>query len=180
MNALDAKTLRKFLKLAGDRLQGKWVIIGGTVLPLLGVEHRSTVDIDLAGPPKATQKDTLALMEIAQELGLPVESLNQAGAFFLFKIKDWEKKTIELYRGKTAIFLRPNVELFLQLKIGRLNESDLSDCLAFLSYASKKNEPYNTDYLIKILELAIEKAQDGQSENRMARLETLLGALKKR
>ena len=53
--------LRRFLDLAGERLRGNWVVIGGCVLPLRGVEHRTTLDIDIAGPDSAGMKDTLVL-----------------------------------------------------------------------------------------------------------------------
>jgi len=43
-----------------------WVILGGAVLPLLGADHRRTVDIDVAGPEEATNEDTIALMERAR------------------------------------------------------------------------------------------------------------------
>ncbi len=172
---LSIKTLRKFLEIAANRLEGNWVVIGGTVLPLLGSNHRGTVDIDLAGPRKASQKDTLALMEIAQELGLPVETINQAGAFFLFKIQDWEKKIIELHKGKKATFFRPNLELFLELKMGRLNESDLSDCLEFISYTHEKKESLNAELLIKKVRKEIKNSKENPAKE--ARLQQIIAAL---
>ena len=178
MKGLDVQTLQKFLKIAGDRLHGNWVVMGGTVLPLLGNPIRSTVDIDLAGPSQASQKDTLILMEIAEELGLPVETINQAGAFFLFQIKGWENKVVELHKGKTAVFFRPNVDLFLELKIHRLNESDLSDCLAFLSFASKKGEKANRNHLMKLIKGEMKNLGKSEgSEPKKKRLDTLLSAV---
>ena len=47
MKALDRKLLQRFLNLAVERLQGEWLLIGGTVLPLLGVDLRTTTDIEL-------------------------------------------------------------------------------------------------------------------------------------
>ena len=46
MKPIDVKILKKFLKIAGIELSGEWVLMGGTVLPLLGVDYRTTVDID--------------------------------------------------------------------------------------------------------------------------------------
>jgi hypothetical protein len=138
IGTLDRKVLKKFLKLAGDRLQGDWVLIGGTVLIALEAEHRSTVDIDIVGLGNPTQEDTLRLMEIAEELRLPVESINQAGAFFLKKIDGFKKHLVPLHEGKTASIHRPDAVLYFRLKLARLTESDLADCIAFLRFASRE------------------------------------------
>jgi hypothetical protein len=49
MKSLDQKALKKFISLAGDRLKGEWVLIGGTLLHALEEDYRSTTDIDLVG-----------------------------------------------------------------------------------------------------------------------------------
>lgn len=140
MIPLDTRALHAFLKLAGDKLTGDWVIVGGSVLPMLGVDHRSTVDIDIAGPDDADMAQTLALMEIADSLGLPVEAINQAASYFLRRIDGWEQHLVPLHRGSSARLFRPDPTLFLLLKIPRLSESDLADCLAFLDYAAQHGE----------------------------------------
>ncbi len=143
MSGLDGTRLRRFLKLAGERLRGDWVVIGGCVLPLLGVEHRVTVDIEIAGPDDSGMKDTLILFGIAEELGLPVETINQAGALFLRRIPFWESNLIEIHRGSGATLHVPDATLFLLLKIRRLTESDLGDCLAMLDLARGQGDPPN-------------------------------------
>ena len=65
MNVVDGSLLQRFLSLAGERLRGDWVVIGGCVLPLRGVEQRTTLDIDIAGPDTAGMSDTLLLFGIA-------------------------------------------------------------------------------------------------------------------
>ncbi len=132
MMAIDLKTGKKFLELASKELKGKWVVLGGTVMVLLGVKERFTVDIDLAGPETATQADTLKLMAIAEKIGLPPEAINQAGAFFLYRIPKWQENLMPIIETKQFSLYRPNSFLFLQLKISRLSESDLSDCLNML------------------------------------------------
>jgi hypothetical protein len=140
VSAVDQKLLRRFLKSAGDRLRGDWVLMGGAVLPLLGIEHRVTWDIDVAGPHDAAADQLLVLMEIAEQLGLPVEAINQAGAYFLQRIDGWEEHLVAVHEGKRARMFRPDVTLFLLLKISRLSESDLADCLAMLQYARASDE----------------------------------------
>ena len=130
MTAFDRRLLTRFVRLAGDRLTGDWVVMGGIVLPLLGVEHRVTVDIDLAGPADATNAETFALMEIAERLGLAPESINQAGAHFLHRVRGWQDDLVLLHQGRRARLHRPGVTLFVLLKLSRLSESDLADCRA--------------------------------------------------
>ena len=86
MTVINTKISKKFLELAAKELKGDWVVMGGTVMVLMGVNERFTVDIDLAGPKTATQADTLKLMTIAEKIGLAPEAINQAGAFFLNRI----------------------------------------------------------------------------------------------
>ena len=119
MKPIDRKLLEKLIRLAGTRLRGDWILIGGTVLPLLGIGYRVTTDIDLICVGKSDQTDTLQLMKLAESLGLSVESINQAGAFFLNKIPDFRSQMILLHSGPSAQIFRPNATLFLRLKIAR-------------------------------------------------------------
>ncbi len=174
MKAIEGKTLTRFLEIAGTKLSGDWVILGGSVLPLLGVFHRVTLDIDVAGPKKSSQDDILILMEIAQELGLPVEAINQAAGYFLFKVPNWDKQLVLLHKGEKAAFFRPNVNLFLELKIGRMDQSDLEDCIHFLEFAKQTNEAVDS----KRISILIRKRLSGNNDKeRKARLKRLLGLI---
>ncbi len=140
MRSLDTELLQRFVDLAAERLRGDWVVIGGCVLPLLGIDHRVTLDIDVAGPKDADTEQVMILMEIAEELGLPVEAINQAGAFFLRRIEDWPEHIVEVRRGEHAALFVPDATLFLLLKIRRLTASDLSDCLEMIKLARARGE----------------------------------------
>jgi hypothetical protein len=148
--SVTPEIMSKFVKSAASRLSGSWVIIGGSVLHLLNISARTTEDIDVAGPQTATQAEILSLMEISQSLGLPVEAINQAGAFFLHKIHDWENKLILVHKEKKASIYRPNLELYWRLKIARLSESDLEDCLRYLDYTVLHGEPFDPQSLMRI------------------------------
>jgi len=152
MKAINSKISKKFLDLASQELQGDWVIMGGAVMVLLGVSERFTVDIDLAGPETATQADTLKLMTIAEKIGLAPEAINQAGAFFLNRIPHWKENLVTILRNEKFTLSRPNSFLFLQLKMARLSESDLSDCINML-----KIEPI-TAKQVKVLKTEITRA----------------------
>ena len=118
MRAITRSTLAKFVKLAGDRLTGDWVIIGGVVLPILGIDIRSTTDIDVAGPPDASQAQMLTLMDIVATLGLPVESINQAGAYFLYKIKNWQNMILLIHRRENSQAVSSRRQSVPSLEIG--------------------------------------------------------------
>jgi len=174
MKPLDAKRLARFIRLSGDRLKGDWVVIGGSVLPLLGVAHRVTVDIDLVGPEGATAAETLKLLELAESMGLPPEAINQAGALFLRRIKGWEQRLVLLHQGRTARLYRPDATLFIRLKLGRLSEADLTDCLVMLDHARRNKEPVDAPHLRRTIRHAL---RNSPSQGRDSRLESLLSAL---
>jgi hypothetical protein len=86
---IDTQVMKQFLALANSRLTGDGVIIGGTLLPLLGINHRVTVDIDIINLDfKNSVDQTIELMDIAQALNLPVETINQAGSYYFSKMTD--------------------------------------------------------------------------------------------
>jgi len=172
MKAITKNILRDFLKIAGDRLGGDWVILGGSVLPLVDLEIRVTTDIDIAGPDSTNQTDLLMLMEIADELGLGPEAINQAGAYFLRKIRYWEKSLVLIHKGKKSSFSRPNINLFVSLKIQRFSEADFDDCKAMIEYAKKIGEKIETKKLKSLVEDAIKNEETNQ--NRIKRLRLFL------
>lgn len=125
--------MKKFLTEALKSLNGEWIIIGGTVLPLMGIDHRVTMDIDLVNLNfNNSNQQTIQLMEIAESIGLPVESINQAGTYFLSKIEDVQDHMVLLRKSKNCTIYRPDVYLFLKLKIARLSETDCEDCMTFI------------------------------------------------
>ena len=105
--------------------------------------------------------------KFAEELGLTVETLNPAGLYFLEKITDYRDCLVVLKRGKQATVYRPNVSLYLRLKLKRFSESDCSDCLAFLRYAKKAGEEIDARLLIReiqkeLKQAGIQEARDGK------------------
>ena len=175
MKALNQALLKKFLTLAGERLTGKWVLVGGTVLPALGAEYRSTVDIDFVGLPLDSPRETLALMQIAEDLGLPIESVNQAAAYFVSKIPDFDASLVLLHKGKNAVIYRPSLELFIRLKLARLSETDLTDCLEFLRLADSLGETLDRKALAQVVRTELKKSKVTE---RTGRIQQLLKALK--
>ena len=174
MSVLDGPLLERFLELAGDRLRGDWVVIGGCVLPLRGIELRTTADIDVAGPDTAGTRDTLLLLEIAEDLGLPVEAINQAGALFLKRIPDWESNLIEVHRGTGAVIHVPDATLFLLLKLRRLTEADLGDCIAMLGLARDRREAFDAERVSQAIQAALASGVPPERARRLRSLEAVV------
>lgn len=172
MKAIDAALLERFLRLAGDRLRGRWVLLGGTLLPALGIEYRVTSDIDLVGIDLPDQSQTLELMKIAEELGLPIEAINQAAAFFLEKHQPYDSHLRLLRKGSSAEIYRPDPYLFVSLKAGRLTETDLEDCLALLA---QEGAPRGRE--LATLTRRLEAEEKLATTERRSRLKRLVAAL---
>jgi hypothetical protein len=175
MQKISKPLINKFLKKAGDKLKGEWILLGGSLIPVLGKSLRITHDIDLAGFSSKEQTQTLELLEVAEDLGIAIEAINQASVFFLHKIPNWRKDLIILHRGKRSTFYRPNATLYLTLKINRFSESDLEDCLAMLKIASELKEPIDLIRLNK----SIQSKRSGGNQHVLERLNKLKNALNK-
>jgi predicted nucleotidyltransferase len=167
---INAKLMEKFLEKASQKLTGEWVIIGGTVLPLTGIEHRITVDIDIVNLNfNSSNQDSIQLMEIADELKLPVESINQAGAYYLSKMGDINEHLILLIKTKSCKIYRPDVFLFLKLKLERLSSTDLEDCIHFINKHAEEYKKYQK----QISKLIMQKSKTATTEQKQ-RLDELL------
>ena len=98
--------------------------------------ERATEDIDLIsvvqGPDRRYQ-----LMDFALAHGVPLEAVNSAADFFLRRFPDWRDQLEVLHAGAHARIFRPTPTLFLLLKVGRMSEADLGDCLALLNLATR-------------------------------------------
>lgn len=175
---IDQRTLQKFVKKVGERLSGKWIIMGGSLLSLMQISERYTEDIDIVGPLQSSQKEMLVLMEIAQELRLPIEAINQAAGFFLYRIQYWNKELVLLHRGPKGEVYRPTVTLFLLLKIQRLSETDLEDCLAMITFAEKQKEAIHHKRIIKTLSEKLKKTTDPFKIGRIQKLKKCLSKSK--
>ena len=172
MKPLSSKLMKKFLTVAGEQLKGEWLLIGGTVLPILGIDLRVTTDIDLIPlNSKFSNSSVLELMKLAEKLDLPIEAINHAGLYFLEKISDYRDCLVILHKGNSATIYRPDVNLFLRLKMARLTESDLQDCLEFLKYAQRVGEKLNLESFHR--EYKKEFARSKVDKEKRARLEKL-------
>ena len=178
MKKFDGRLLVRFVEMAKNSLKGDWLVFGGTVLPLLGEDVRPTLDIDVAAlgwdPP---QSEALKLMEIAETLGLPPEAINQAGAYFVRKAALTPDDCVVVAEGKGCRVFRPGGTAYLLLKIPRLSESDLADCLAWVERCRNVNERIDRGAVESALKAAWKIAQDEGNGDKLKRLAALKDAL---
>ncbi len=131
---LDRERIAAVVAAVADRLPGEWLLVGGALVALWIEPRRTTEDVDLVGLA-GSAAERLALLELAADLGLPVEALNSAADFFVHRIAGWREETELFHAGACSKILRPTPTLFVLLKVSRLSERDLADCLGAVAKA---------------------------------------------
>jgi hypothetical protein len=131
-SVLSRAEIERIVGAIADGLDGDWVLVGGALAALTIDGRRTTEDVDVFGL-QGVAEERYALMELAGSLGLPVEAVNSAADFFVRRIPDWKSELRVLRKGARATVHRPSATLFLLLKIARLSERDLYDCLGVLA-----------------------------------------------
>jgi hypothetical protein len=102
----DHVRIAAFLDLAGARLTGDWLLIGGAAAAAWFALERTTEDLALIGVA-GTAAERLALMELAAEAGLPIEAVNSAADFFVRRIAGWRDELVPLVRGGARRSIAP-------------------------------------------------------------------------
>jgi hypothetical protein len=128
----DRSRIQALLALAGDRLDGDWLLVGGGAAAAWFSPARTTEDLDLVGLA-GTQAERFALMNLAVEAAIPIEAVNSAADFFVRRIAGWRDELVVLVRGARATIYRPSATLFVLLKLARLTAVDLDDCLGAIA-----------------------------------------------
>ncbi len=164
LQRFDRARIQALLELAGERLVGDWLLIGGGAAAAWFAPSRTTEDVDLIGLA-GTQDERFALMQLAVEASIPVEAVNSAADFFVRKIVGWRDELVLLHRGPAATIHRPSATLFLLLKINRLSEIDLDDCLALDAHCRDRAEPVDRDRVLGALG-ALPASEDAELSNR--------------
>lgn len=135
---MDRQRIDAVVQAVADRLDGEWLLVGGSLVALWIEPRRTTEDVDLV-PVRGSKDARMALLGLAADLGLPVEALNSAADFFVERIPGWTDEIEVLRKGRRGTIYRPSPTLFLLLKIRRLSEEDLRDCLALLKKAARES-----------------------------------------
>ena len=133
---LDRERIERLLLAATAQLEGDWLLVGGALVSIWLEPRRVTEDVDLIGLA-GTAQERMALMQLAESQGLPIEAVNSAADFFVHRIPGWRDEIRLLRSGANARIHRPTPTLFLLLKIGRLSEQDLGDCMLLRKYEAR-------------------------------------------
>tara|TARA_B100001248_G_C27399434_1_gene468761 strand:+ start:2840 stop:3373 length:534 start_codon:yes stop_codon:yes gene_type:complete len=174
MKKLNRPLLQRLIKLASEKLTGEWVLLGGTLLPYLGIEHRVTVDVDLVGLGKKERDQQLELFQIAESLDLPIEIINPAASFFLQSELKNKASLVLLRKTANCKIYRPDGTLYLLLKLRRFTESDFSDCAEMLRYCRSIHEKVD----VKLIKSRIRKIiKEESNSNKINRLKNFLSEL---
>ena len=147
---IQADSYQKFLNSVADEISGDWLVIGGSLLAILGAHQRVTADIDICPIENMNNDLQLELMNLAVKCGLSIEAINPAADFFVKQIPNWKSSIVLLKKGHTGAIYRPSLELYFKLKLARCSESDVADCSSFLEWY-KKNSLSFDNLLIKKL-----------------------------
>lgn len=148
---LDYSRLEELVQTIADRLEGDWLLIGGGLVSLWLDSRRMTQDLDVVSL-EGTMERRYALMGLAQDLGLSIETINSAADFFVRQIPGWQDEIEAFYRGKKSTIYRPSPTLFFLLKAGRLSEQDLEDCAAMTRVASRGQLLVNVEAVVQFIE----------------------------
>ncbi len=167
---IQAENYQKFINLVADEISGDWLVIGGSLLAVLGENQRVTADIDICPIENMTNSSQLELMNLALKCDLSIEAINPAADFFVKQIPNWKNSIILLKKGLKGSIYRPSLELYFKLKLARCTESDIEDCLSFLTWYKKNNLDYDKPVIKKL-------AADKYSEKPSAKLLTIINGL---
>lgn len=169
---MDGERIRAIVHEIGERLEGDWLLVGGGLVALWIEPGRMTEDLDIVGIAGCADP-RLALLQFADDLGLPIETLNSAADFFVQRIDGWEREVELLHRGSVGRIFRPSATLFLLLKVGRLSAQDLSDCEALLQKVESEGLALDRARLLAALD-GLAATDDADLSDRRARLRARL------
>lgn len=161
---LDRRRVSEILDKLCAEGRGEFLLIGGALVALWLEPRRTTEDIDLVGM-SGTSDERYALMDLAVDVGLPVEAINSAADYFVRRIPGWRSELSVLQTGPQARVYRPTPTLFLLLKVARLSEQDLEDCFSLIEVAEADGWEIDIERVCGALERC-----DGPGHERRKRL----------
>jgi hypothetical protein len=127
---IESKTLQEVLTYLKDELGGDWLLTGGSLVRLGFDSSRGTEDIDLVRirhPEFSDEKSRNELFQWLLKRGLGPEWVNTAVEPFVREVPSWERELVRLQSGTRGQIFRPNLTLFVYLKLRRGSEIDLGD-----------------------------------------------------
>jgi hypothetical protein len=172
LSFVDRQRIDAIVQAVADRLDGEWLLVGGSLVALWIEPRRTTEDVDLV-PVRGAKDARMSLLGLASDLGLPVEALNSAADFFVERIPNWTDEIEVLRKGRRGTVYRPSPTLFLLLKVRRLSEEDLRDCSALLDKAARESLPVDSARVVRAMD-TLPAAEDEGVRGRRRVLRTRL------
>ncbi len=148
---IDKNRIETFCKKALIKLKGDWVLLGGSLLGLLNISKRQTLDIDIISISPSDSNETLKLMKIADDMKIPPEAINQAAAFYLRNLDGWQDRLVLLKQSKLCKIYRPDASLYILLKLKRNSQTDQEDIKVMISFAHEQQEPIDFKWISSLL-----------------------------
>jgi hypothetical protein len=127
-----ASKLKSWLKELCQSVGGDWLLVGGSLALIEFGVGRATHDIDLidlAAPAERVRRKTALLLR-ARTLGITPEQLNSAADFFVNQCVGWESHLVKIEDFGNSRIFRPNLTLYLALKLNRGTPIDVKDAQA--------------------------------------------------
>jgi hypothetical protein len=164
---LDRRRIDAVVQAVADRLDGEWLLVGGSLVALWIDGRRTTENVDLV-PVRGSSDARHELLRLAEYLGLPIEALNSAADFFVARIPNWAAEIEPLRTGARATVCRPSATLFLLLKVRRLSEDDLADCLALIDKVARDGLSLDAARVLREMDVLPESADEELRRRRAA------------
>jgi hypothetical protein len=128
---MEISKVHKILEELCQTIGGDWLLVGGALVQIEFDEQRGTEDIDLALISSSDKSEAVLQNELFRfsmnELQIGPESVNLAVTPFLNDLSGWREECQLLRAGAAGNIYRPNLTLFIALKMKRASSIDLSD-----------------------------------------------------
>lgn len=128
---METSKIRKILEELCQKIGGDWLLVGGALVQIEISAERATEDIDLALIASSEKSEAALQTELFRftmsQLNTGPESVNLAVTPFLNEIPGWRSECKLLQTGPAGSIYRPNLTLFIALKMKRASGIDLSD-----------------------------------------------------
>lgn len=122
--------IREVLSYLCTDLGGDWFLTGGSLVWLKFDSTRGTEDMDFVQISHPALSEVMAKNELYKWLiqkDLGPEWVNDAVEPFVRAVPNWQNELVEIQSGKKGRIFRPNLTLFVLLKLNRASEIDLKD-----------------------------------------------------
>jgi len=129
---MDEVIIKEVVAYLCNDLGGDWFLTGGSLVRLKFDDTRGTEDMDFVQISHFNLSEVSAKNELYKWLikkGLGPEWINDAVEPFVRQVSDWKNELVEIESGLVGKVFRPNLTLFVYLKLNRASDIDLKDIL---------------------------------------------------